>query len=112
MKYLFFLLSFCTPVISTATWGVELLGGTNMHVGPMNRYMMDKGSRPGWTGILKLGGYFRKIEFGIGVETGTWDMKAATPCTISTTTTIVIPMDTGWATTTTVRPLPMSISNW
>ncbi|HEY9176550.1 MAG TPA: hypothetical protein VIN07_02620, partial [Flavipsychrobacter sp.] len=73
MKYLFFLLSLCTPVISSATWGVELLGGTNMHIGPMSRNMLDKGSKPGWTGILKLGGYFRKIEFGMGVETGRWN---------------------------------------
>lgn len=73
MKYLFFLLSLCTPFISAAKWGVELLGGTNMHIGPMDRNMMDKGSRPGWTGILKLGGYFEKIEFGVGVETGKWN---------------------------------------
>lgn len=72
MKYLFFLLSLCTPFVSTAGWGIELLGGTNMNIGPIDRNMMDKGSKPGWTGVLKVGGYFKKIDFGIGVETGTW----------------------------------------
>ncbi len=73
MKYLFFLLSLCAPIISTATWGVELLGGINMHKGPIEDNMLDKGSRPGWTGVAKVGGCLRKVEFGIGVETGRWN---------------------------------------
>ena len=74
MKYLFFLLSLsCTPFISSAGWGLELLGGTNMHVGPISRSMLDKGSKPGSTGILKIGSYVKKFEFGLGVEYGKWE---------------------------------------
>lgn len=50
-----------------------MLGGINMHKGPIDQYMMDKGSRPGWTGIAKVGGYLKKVEFGLGLETGQWN---------------------------------------
>lgn len=73
MKYLFFLLSLCTPMISNATGGLELLGGINTHKGPIDQNMMDKGSRPGWTGMVKGGVYLKLLEFGIGLEMGKWN---------------------------------------